>query len=142
VSDFSNNLRVGDKVFDVELKLNGLVSIEREKDRLTSVIFDGFVKSKRRDVAGLRLIVNGKPEDVAPFDGELPALEQKPVRTGMSYHEPRQQMIHPRELMTPLMILQEREEEIKKEMAGLEDRFKVLRAESSRNLNAIAALTA
>lgn len=137
MSDFSNNLRVGDKVFDVELKLNGLVSIEREKDRLTSVIFDGFVKSKRRDVAGLRLIVNGKPEDVAPFDGELPPLE-KPVASARQPSKPVLRLVP----VTPIETLQAKRDANNLRRDTIQKEFVALGAENVRIENAIAALTA
>lgn len=147
MSDYKNTLRTGDQVLDVSTNRRGVVHAQpREKSVMISVIYDGTTTPRPLYVGDLRYIVDGKPEEEAPIEGPLPMRPEtaQPPRQprGTSLHEPRQQMLHPRDLMTPLMVLEEREAQIKQEMSGLEERFKVLRAESERNLKAIAVLKA
>jgi len=156
MSAFKNTLRSGDQVFDIARQRRGIVSAQpRERSVMIAVIFDETTTPKPTYVGDLRFVVpgnGGKHEEDPPIEGTLPprpetAQVPKPPRAlknfteqGISYHEPRQQLIHPRDLMTPLMVLEEREGQIKKEMGALEERFKILRAESERNLKAIDVL--
>lgn len=152
MSAFKNTLRSGDQVFDIARQRRGIVSAQpRERSVMISVIFDETTTPKPTYVGDLRFVVpgnGGKHEDDPPIEGTLPPrpetaqVPRPPRPEGMSIHEPRQQHLHPRDFFTPLMVLEEREEQIKKEMAGLEERFKILRAESERNLKAIDILKA
>jgi hypothetical protein len=139
--DFTNNLRAGDQVFDVELKLRGVVSIAREKERMTSVIFDGFVKAKRRDVNGLRFIPpnavpKGKAEDVPPFDGELPLLPD--IKRYYVPLDPPVKLVP----VSPLETLEAKHAANNLRRETIQQEFVALGHENARIENAIAALKA
>ena len=137
MADFSNNLRAGDKVFDVELKRNGLVSVASETKRLVKVILDGNKNAKTCDITTLRLVVDGKPEDVAPFDGDLPPATRVPVRTPPAGH-PAVRLIP----LTPLESLEGKLSANNARRDAIQKEYLALGAENDRLTNAIAALKA
>lgn len=72
MSDFSNNLRVGDTVLDTDSRRQGEVVETSEHKRNIRVKFPGGVNARRLDVMKVRLVVDGNPEDVPPVTGEPP----------------------------------------------------------------------
>lgn len=73
MSAFCNNLRDGDPVLDVESKRPAkVVGQPRESSVNVKVLFQGTNTPRYVPLAQLRLVVDGKPEDCAPHDGELP----------------------------------------------------------------------
>lgn len=136
MADFANNLRVGDKVLDVESGRNGLVSVVSEKRRLTKVILDGNTNAKTCDVTNLRLIVNGQPEDVAPFSGPLPEAGQPPKPGAPAY--PAVRLVE----VTPLESMEARRSAIKNRREVLQKEFVDLGKEDERLEQAIKVLKA
>lgn len=70
---FCNNLRKGDQVLCMLTKRRGIVANDpRENSRQSAVTFEGTNSFRYLFVKNLRLIVDGKPEDVPPCDGVAP----------------------------------------------------------------------
>lgn len=136
MADFQNNLRVSDKVFDVVLKRNGLVSVVSEGKRLVKVIFDGNKNAKTCDVSNLRLVVSGKPEDVPPFEGTLP-IGQAPKAPRPTAH-PAVQLV----AVTPLESLETKLAANNTRRDVIQKEYVALGHENGRIENAIAALKA
>lgn len=117
---FTNNLTQNDRVLDTVTKRQGKVArTPREGSRTVVILFDGKERAKSCDVMTLRFLVNGKPEDFAPVEGEPPArntAEKKPPRYALG-----------------LLSQAKAERETNgAEMAGIEKRFKELRAQNDR----------
>ena len=77
---FHNNLQRGDRVLDTASGRQGTVQMNPRANSVNvSVLFDGLTAQRYVPVAGLRLIVDGKPEDVPPVDGEVPEAADQEV---------------------------------------------------------------
>ena len=120
---FSNNLRLGDPVFDTVTQRPGVVSATpRESKRNVRVRLQGDKTPKRLDVMKLRLVVDGKPESVPPVSGEPPAPppDQKE--------------------RTPVQVLRDQKDKNQAIMDKMTEEFKALRHLNDRLDRAIEAL--
>lgn len=73
MTPFCNNLRDGDPVLDISSRRPAkVVGQPRESSVNVKVLFQGTNTPRYVSIRHLRLVVDGKPEDVAPHDGELP----------------------------------------------------------------------
>lgn len=78
MTPFCNNLRDGDPVLDVESNRPAkVVGQPRESSTNVKVLFQGTNTPRYVPLALLRLVVDGKPEDCAPHDGEIPVKEEE-----------------------------------------------------------------
>lgn len=130
---FCNNLKKDDPVFDVETKRPGKIANNpRETSRFVSVLLQGTTTPRSIDVMRLRLVVDGKPEDVPPIEGEPPAIHPHDDRpapsTGLG-------------VPTALSAIREDRAKIKERMAIIEAEFRTLRATDDRLATAEKALT-
>lgn len=75
---FCNNLRKGDEV-DFHGRRGVVHSQPRETSTKVHVLFDGINTPRYVPVIDLRLVIDGKPEDVAPIDG-VPAGQPEPTK--------------------------------------------------------------
>jgi hypothetical protein len=128
---FCNNLKKNDRVLDTVSERQGKVARKLRSDghRLTPVILDGTKTARYLDVAQLRFMVGGTPEDVAPFDGDLPPIREEA------------QVARPEFKDSVAALVAERDANAE-EMKGIEKRFKELRAKNDRLERAIAVLNA
>lgn len=132
---FRNNLTKGDPVMHSETKRPGKVASQpRESSRGAMVLWQGATSPQHCDILKLRLVVDGKPEDVAPCDGEPPKdqVVVKPIPPDNSPETHR---------LFALDCVQRERAKVKEEMAGLERQFKQLRAAEERLAEAEKALT-
>lgn len=75
---YCNNLKKGDRVMHAVKKRFATISAQpRETSVLVQVIWDGTKAVQSAPVMDLRLIVDGRPEDVPPVDGEPPGFKPK-----------------------------------------------------------------
>jgi hypothetical protein len=73
MTPFCNNLRKGDVVVETLSKRTGTVQMNPRPTSLNvSVLFDGLSAQRYVPLKQLRLVVDGRPEDVPPIDGKLP----------------------------------------------------------------------
>lgn len=137
--DFCNNLRKGDAVLDVESNRPAKVARQpAETGRMVCVCYQGTASDRYVDVMRLRLVVNGKAEDVPPVD----APEKAPP---LSDHQRPTRAAAPSAPAAPtdaLTILRARKQAITDEITGMENRCRELRAEEKKVDTAITALSA
>jgi hypothetical protein len=70
---YANNLRKNDPVIDANTKRPGKVAADvRETSRTVLVQFQGESSPRRTDVMDLRLVVDGRPEEIPPINGVPP----------------------------------------------------------------------
>lgn len=128
---FCNNLKKDDAVFDVETKRPGKIANNpRETSRFVSVLLQGTTTPRSIDVMRLRLVVDGKPEDVPPIDGEPPTLHP--------HDDPRPKAAVG--IPHALSAVRDEREKIKARMAVIEAEFRTLRATDDRLAAAEKAL--
>lgn len=127
---FSNNLREGDRVWHTTTERFGIVYTTPRDDRQrnTSVTLEGTNTARYLDVMELRLDPdkNGKFEDVAPVDGEPPA-ESPPKRSDAPEDD-------------AVALLKRQKGILEREIAGMNDRARELRAKIERLDRGINAL--
>lgn len=76
---YHNNLTRFDEVFHVPSGRRGnVVNQPRESATLVKVELAGGAKPRYFPIDDLRLIVRGVPEEVPPYDGEIPRWEKAP----------------------------------------------------------------
>lgn len=131
MTPFCNNLRDGDPVLDVESNRPAkVVGQPRESSVNVKVLFQGTSTPRYVPISQLRLVVDGKSEDVAPHDGEVP---------GVDHRSPVPRVVKPvtydvREaLRAQRQVLQEK-------MAAMNEEFKGYREEAERLDAALKAL--
>ena len=82
MSTYRNNLKKGDPVIAKDTRRPGEIAADvRHNSRTVMVKFQGVPTPQRVDVLQLRLVVDGKPEDCPPIDGQPPERLQKPARS-------------------------------------------------------------
>lgn len=70
---YCNNLRLGDEVEIASSKRRGIVTTQpRQSSAGAQVRVHGLKTALYYHVSNLRLVVDGKAEDVPPIDGEVP----------------------------------------------------------------------
>lgn len=128
---FCNNLKRGDRVLHAESKRVGTVAVDPgESSRDVAVTWQGNERYRFCDVMVLRLVTGGKPEEVAPVDGEPPAPKTgKPARAATVEQ-------------SAISVLKKERDEIDAEMKRLDARFKELREKRDRLSRAITVLEA
>lgn len=78
MTPFCNNLRDGDPVLDLATRRPAkVVGQPRESSTNVKVLFQGTNTPRYVPLAQLRLVVDGKPEDCAPCDGEIPVKQDE-----------------------------------------------------------------
>jgi hypothetical protein len=127
---YHNNLKVNDHVLDVESKRPGIVVKTPRGDATTAFVkLQGDAVGKRVYVGRLRLVFDGKPEDVAPIDGEIPTAKEVAAAVERSDEE-------------PVDALKRQREKNKLKMEAMNREFAGLRMLNDRLDKAIAALEA
>lgn len=125
---FRNNLEKDDAVFDTVSKRPGAVMARPFRSRRATLVrLQGSKDEDHLDVMQLRLLVNGKTEEVAPIDGEPPSLDQ-PAKTPKAASG------------DPVALLKAEKASNKVKMDSMTAEFKVLRLREERIDKAIAAL--
>lgn len=132
ITPFCNNLRDGDPVLDVESNRPAkVVGQPRESSVNVKVQFQGTNSTRYVPLAQLRLIVDGKAEDCAPHDGEIPAPAQEdevpPARRETKFVDPRD-------------AIKARRQYLQEKMAAMNEEFKGYREEAERLDAALKAL--
>lgn len=134
LTPFCNNLKAGDRVMDVKSKRQAKVQRTPQDDtsRMTCIIYEGTTTGRYVDVMDLRLILNGRIEEVPPIDGEAPPLNsiKSKVRVTSDFGRP----------TDPLSMLKAQKQAHAEEIKTMEDRCRTIRAEDERLDRAIAAL--
>ncbi len=133
---FRNNLQKNDRVFDTESRRQGKVyrTPRDEQSRMTSIVFDGTHSPRYVDVMQLRFMPDGRtPEDVAPIDGEPPAVGKAVVSSAPAPRAPSGS--------DPKDILVAEREKAVAEMAEITATYKGLQKKVERLNVAIEALT-
>lgn len=108
---FSNNLRRGDRVRETKLNRDGTVVMQPRRSSIKAMVaLDGLSGARQFHLQSLRLLVNGVPEDVPPFDGELPAgaAVKAPATVGLSGARPAAAGAEPRDAEQREMTLLEK----------------------------------
>ena len=126
---FENNLVKDDPVWNAHLKRMGVVVEARKERRNVKVRLLGNKNVRNIDVTDLRLVVDGKPEETAPFDGPLPPKDG-----------PRRRSERVEVASDPIEVLRAQRARNDRRMASLTDEFKALRAHNDRIDAALAAL--
>jgi len=127
---FRNNLQKDDRVLHAETKRPGTVRYTPEEgSRTVGIVWQGTKAPQYVDVMKLRLVVDGKPEDVPPVDGEPPAMGAAAVAKTPAPS-------------SALDALKAERETVTSEMKSHEDAFRVLKQRRERLDAAITALTA
>lgn len=108
---FKNCLRGGDEVFDTVTKKIGVVAASPwATKRNVSVRFVPALKAERLDVMKLRLVVDGKPEDTPPIEGDPDSRSEVQIE----------------EEADALSILKIQRAELKAQMETMNGKFKVM----------------
>lgn len=124
---FRNNLVKDDPVLHAETKRPGRVKYTPEEtSRKVGVVWQGTSAPQYVDVTKLRLVVDGRPEEVAPIDGVPPELAANRPRAASEG--------------TALGALESERDKLLAEMRVLEARFKEIRTSKERIEAAIAIL--
>lgn len=133
MTPFTNNLVKDDVVMHAESKRVGKVAYTpKEGSRMTGVVWHGNNVPQYIDVMKLRFVVDGKPETVAPVEGEPPPLD--PPTAG-------RQRIPMVNHLDPIGALRKEREHVDTEMRGIETRFKDLKTRREKLDQAIAVLS-
>lgn len=129
---FCNNLKKGDPVLDTQSNRPAKVArtLASDQQRSVCVRFQGTITDRYVDVMRLRLIVNGQPEELPPIDGEPPSLKREAPSPWPD----------PKPDADPLAMLKAKKTAHADEIAEMEARCRVIRAEDERLDKAIAAL--
>lgn len=71
MTPFKNNLREGDEVLNVRTRKQGrVIETPAPQAKRVKVLGVGGQRFREADVMDLRLVVDGKPEDAPPIDGD------------------------------------------------------------------------
>lgn len=129
---YRNNLQRGDEVLEVLSRRRGTVAnTPRETSPTAAVTFSGLKSPQPVLVKNLRLFVNGKPEDEPPCDGEAPAVILAPDRPARPAVDPAGAPSGQRESKAVISLKAQRDANLA-EIASIEKRFKVLKAENEK----------
>lgn len=126
-TQYRNNLQKGDRVMHAENRRVGEVKYAGETSVWAGVVWQGTKSPQQTHVSKLRLVVNGKPEDVPPIDGEIP--------DGLT--APR---IDPSPAPDGLAALRSERRQLNEEMQRLNDAYRIAKTRSDRIDKAIAVL--
>lgn len=124
---FTNNLRSADPVIHAVSRRPGkIVAQPRESSVNVQVLFQGSNTPVYVHISKLRLVVDGKPEDVPPYDGEIPVKQEDELRpmAGTKYDgtDPRHVIQAQRDRLKSKM------DEMNKEFAGYREQVERLDA--------------
>lgn len=135
MSAFKNLLQKDDVVMHCESKRVGKVACNPMSTNVTPlVIWQGTSSPQAAHIAKLRLVVNGKPEDVAPHDGDLPSTAPQPAKRPLPLHTAAPGT-------SALEALRNERDGIVAAMNAMEIRFKELKLTKERMDQAIAVLS-
>lgn len=129
---YRNNLVKGDRVIHAATHRPGTVETQpRESSRMVAVLWQGTVAAQYTDVVKLRLIVNGKPEDVPPCDGTPPDAVSRPAATCKPDTPD----------VAAVDVLKKERDSVEVRMRDLESQFKTLKTRREKLDQAIAVLS-
>lgn len=130
---FKNNLRKGDRVQHTGTSKQGKVVSDPKSNAISAqVIFDGAAGPQYFNLAVLRLLCDGKPEEFPPCDGDLPQATKEFIGA-----------VHaiPFKTLTALDHLRHELAGVQTEIGQLESKRDTMIAHTLRLREAIAALS-
>lgn len=130
---FTNNLRKGDRVMDVRDRRLATVALQpRENSAKVGLTYQGNSDTSKtyQWIGHLRLIVDGKPEDVPPCEGTPPPEDDGPTLNEIARGKESPAVAAVRDALTKnreLMEIHNRQyKELQTENERLEEALKVL----------------